>query len=224
LRRSCSRVSEHVHAAPEQDAEAATVNVEITAESLGQFISRVQPVLMNTCASCHVSGKGGNFKLYRSNEGGFVNRHATQCNLKAVLAQIKPDHWQASPFLTKSISIHGNTSAPPTKGRQSAAYKALEEWVKQTLEDNAQLQSAGPVANLPPDKPADAGPPDGKSKPGQTTAAVPSREPIDRKASDVTGSAFGVNQTPKAVSRAPSNAPRDPFDPALFNQANKPPR
>jgi hypothetical protein len=219
LRRSCSRITEHAPAAPlEQDTEAATTaNVEITAESLGQFISHVQPVLMNTCASCHVSGKGGNLKLLRSNEGGIINRRATQYNLKAVLAEIRPDHWQASPFLTKSISIHGNASAPPIKGRQSAAYKALEEWVKQTLEDNAQLQTAGPVANH--DRPADAAPPDGKS-----TGAVPSRGPADGKAAGATPSAFGVNQTAKGASRAPSTAPLDPFDPAIFNQANKPPR
>src|SRR5262249_57878402 len=110
LRRSCSRISEHGPAAPsEQETEAAsTTNVEITAESLGQFISHVQPVLMNTCASCHVSGRGGDFKLLRSNEAGIVNRRATQHNLNAVLNQIRPDHWQASPLLTKSLSIHGN--------------------------------------------------------------------------------------------------------------------
>ena len=217
LRRSCARISEHGPAAPlEQDAEAAaTTNVEITAESLGLFISHVQPVLMNTCASCHVSGKGGGLKLLRSNEGGIVNRRATQYNLKAVLAEIRPDHWQASPLLTKSISIHGNASTPPIKGRQSAAYKALEEWVRQTLEDNAQLQTSGPVANVVHDKPADAVGSDGKSKPFG---------PADGKASNAASSGFGVNQSAKGGSPAPSAAPLDPFDPSIFNQANKPPR
>jgi hypothetical protein len=223
LRRSCSRITEHAPAAPlGQDTETATANVEITAESLGLFISHVQPVLMNTCASCHVSGRGGSFRLLRSNEGGIVNRRATQYNLSAVLSEIRPDHWQASPFLTKSISIHGSASAPPIKGRQSAAYKALEEWVKQTLEDNAQLQTAGPVANR--DKPADAAAPDAKSKPSQSAGAVASPGSTDGKASEAPRSAFGINQTAKSASRAASTAPLDPFDPAIFNQANKPPR
>jgi hypothetical protein len=230
LRRSCARIAEHGPAAPsEQDAEAATTtNVEITAESLGQFINHVQPVLMNTCASCHVSGRGGNFKLLRSNEGGFINRRATQYNLTAVLAEIRPDHWQASPFLTKSISIHGNAGAPPIKGRQSAAYKALEEWVKQTLEDNVQLQTAGPTANLAHDKPAEAAAVDGKSRPSQVKGFVPPAvdthtKAADGKASNAT-SGFGINQTAKGVSPQPSAAPVDPFDPAIFNQANRPPR
>jgi hypothetical protein len=227
LRRSCARISEHGPPAPSEQEDAITTNVEITSESLGQFITHVQPVLMNTCASCHVSGRGGNFKLLRSNEGGIINRRATQHNLKAVLTEIRADHWQASPLLTKSISIHGNASAPPIKGRQSAAYKSLEEWVKQTLEDNAQLQTVGPVANV---KPADAAPQDGKSGPGQANGAVqspatgPHAAPADGKASDATSSDFGANSSAKGGSPAPSTTPIDPFDPAIFNQANKPPR
>jgi hypothetical protein len=230
LRRSCSRITEHGPAVPtDQDTEAAaTTNVEITAESLGQFIGHVQPVLMNTCASCHVSGKGGNFKLLRSNEGGIVNRRATQHNLSAVIGEIRPDRWQASPFLTKSISIHGNASAPPIKGRQSAAYKALEEWVKQTLEDNAQL-SESPIANLAHDatnKRAENVPADGKAGSGQTSGAGanPHAETADGKAATATPSGFGVSPTTKGAASAPSAAPIDPFDPAIFNQANKPPR
>jgi hypothetical protein len=233
LRRSCARVTEHGPAAPlDPDAEAAkTINVEVTAESLGQFITHVQPVLMNTCASCHVSGRGGNFKLLRSNEGGIVNRRATQYNLNAVLNQIRPDHWQASPLLTKSISIHGNASAPPIKGRQSAAYKALEEWVKQTLEDNAQLQTSGPVANEAHDKAgAAAAAAEAKSRTNQPNGAVQSPAADahggspDGKSTASSSSDFGMDQTAKGKSPAPSAAPVDPFDPATFNQANKPPR
>jgi hypothetical protein len=133
--------------------------------------------------------------------------------------------------LTKAISIHGNASAPPIKGRQSPAFKALEEWVKQTLEDNVQLQTAGPVVNLAhdaPDKRAEAVPPDGKLKPSQTGGSVQSPPgdahagPADR--SNTVSSGFGANQTAKGAASAPSTTPLDPFDPAIFNQANKPPR
>src|SRR5262249_16659336 len=63
---------------------ASVPAIEVNAEAMGQFISRVQPVLMNACASCHVSGHAGSFQLVRALEGGMVNRHATQVNLQAV--------------------------------------------------------------------------------------------------------------------------------------------
>jgi hypothetical protein len=38
---------------------------ELSTESLSLFVSRVQPILMNACASCHATGRGGSFKFAR---------------------------------------------------------------------------------------------------------------------------------------------------------------
>src|SRR5437763_620082 len=55
--------------------------VELSADALGMFTTRVQPILMNTCASCHASGKGGAFTLTRAYDGGAAARRATQQNV-----------------------------------------------------------------------------------------------------------------------------------------------
>ena len=40
--------------------------VNLTQDALCAFNTRVQPVLMNACANCHTTGKGGSFKLTRA--------------------------------------------------------------------------------------------------------------------------------------------------------------
>src|SRR5207248_5928269 len=37
--------------------------LELNTECMGLFARRVQPILMNTCAKCHASGRAGDFKL-----------------------------------------------------------------------------------------------------------------------------------------------------------------
>jgi hypothetical protein len=178
--------------------------VEITADSLGLFVTRVQPIVMNTCASCHVSGRGGNFKLLRGTEGGTLNRRATQQNVAAVLKYVNLDHWQASPFLTKSISVHGDATQPPIKSRQSPAFRALEDWVRDTVASNAQLQ----------DSPAPS--------PAASTAAEPASASSSRfwqRAPDSSSSNSKDDPSPSKPKTSSPTAPLDPFDPAPFNHA-----
>ena len=124
--------------------------VSLTEEALGQFATRVQPILMNTCAGCHANGKGGAFRLARTYDATLLDRKAVQYNVAAVLAQVKPDQPLTSPLLAKSISVHGDLNQSPLKNRQAAAYRTLEEWVRRTVSDNPQLASAqGPAGNSP---------------------------------------------------------------------------
>src|SRR5262249_24876583 len=102
--------------------------VDLTEEALGQFASRVQPILMNTCASCHAAGKGGAFRLTRAYDTTVLNRKTTEQNLAAVLTQIDFSQPQASRLLTKAVSDHARTGQAPLKGRQAAAYRPLEDW------------------------------------------------------------------------------------------------
>src|SRR5262249_46344614 len=66
----------------------AQPTAEVSAECLGQFTTRVQPILMNACASCHAGDRGGEFKLTRVNQPGAMQRRSSQKNLAAVMAQI----------------------------------------------------------------------------------------------------------------------------------------
>src|SRR6266478_3649037 len=114
--------------------------IDLTAGSVNQFITKVQPILMNTCAGCHGAAHTGPFQLQRVLDGGAVSRRTTQYKLAHVLAQISPDAISASPLLTRAVSIHGESPQPPIKNREAAAYRRLEDWVKQTLENNPQLR------------------------------------------------------------------------------------
>jgi hypothetical protein len=186
--------------------------VEVSADSLGQFISRVQPVLMNACASCHVAGRGGSFKLVRACEGTLVSRRASQQNLSAVLAQINREHWEASLFLIKAVSLHGEASQPPLKSRQAPAFRHLEDWVRATLADNPQLQEHAPT----------------------TVVAAPLRErtpvePLAPKIERPAGEGFGsvrpaglVTPAGGGPTTATATKPLDPFDPVLFNRGRRP--
>lgn len=123
---------------PEAELAPPQLSMDLTLEALGLFSTRVQPILMNKCASCHISGKGGSFKLVRAFDDGIQNRRSTQQNLAAVVNQIHIEHWQSSPLLTKAVSIHGDQGQAPLKGRGEVAYRLLEEWVQLA------------VANAPP--------------------------------------------------------------------------
>ncbi len=88
--------------------------VDLSAECLALFNTRIQPLLMNACAGCHASGRGGEFKLVHCVDAT-VNRRATQINLAAVLAQIKFEQPESSPLLYKSFSKHGLTAQAPCR-------------------------------------------------------------------------------------------------------------
>src|SRR5262249_395096 len=107
VQRTSATVSASPDARPARESEgtpAPPPAIEVSAELMGQFITRVQPVLMNVCASCHMADQGGTFKLVRAIDDGMVNRRATQQNLNAVLAHIAREHWETSPVLVKAVS------------------------------------------------------------------------------------------------------------------------
>jgi hypothetical protein len=201
--------------------------VEYNAESLGLFVTRVQPILMNTCATCHATGRGGAFKLIRTPEGALTNRRATQQNLAAVLAQVNRDKPQQSLLLSRAVSVHGDAEAAPLKGRQTPAYHILEDWVQLAL-----------VNTMPHEPTAATGPatePHGfadmlqpKTTPAAASATNPPAAPVTPSAPTpaapvVTATPAPLPQ-PAAAPPAPATAPgpEDPFDPAIFNRQMHP--
>src|SRR5262249_7569216 len=124
---------------PKEEAEATLNSSQVDADSLSLFVTRVQPTLMNACAGCHATGRGGSFKIARRYEHGLVSRKTTYQNLASVLAQLNQDHYQQSPFLIKAVTVHGEMAQPALKGRDVPAYKTLEEWAKMTVENKQPL-------------------------------------------------------------------------------------
>jgi hypothetical protein len=197
-------------------SEIASLDVLVDAETMSQFVKRVQPILMNTCASCHMSGRAGTFQLQRAFEDGMVNRRATQHNLNAVLGQMNRAKWAESPLLLKAISVHGPASQPPLKGRQAPAFRALEDWVRKAVANNPQLQEpSSPTSVL-----STTADPKTAGDPGAAKMGKPAREPF--AAPPPAASAPASPATPPAASAIVPRGPVDPFDPAVFNQQTKP--
>jgi hypothetical protein len=132
------KTTAHSVAAGEKSTPAPFPKMDISSGSMALFATRVQPILMNTCVSCHSGGKGGHFQLVRSSSGG--QRVATQRNLAAVLEQIDVHRPNVSPLLIRSVSAHGLGKMPPLKSH-SPAFDNLEAWVMQLLADNPQLKT-----------------------------------------------------------------------------------
>jgi hypothetical protein len=119
--------------------EGAVPAVDLSAESLALFSTRVQPILMNACASCHAAGRGGKFKLTRCYDGT-LNRRALHQNLAAVLAYVDLDEPAVSPLLYKAVSAHGGGTKAPPVTRQSVPFRALETWVGMVISNNPHLR------------------------------------------------------------------------------------
>jgi hypothetical protein len=191
--------------------------IDVNPESLGLFVAKVQPILMNACAKCHTGESAGKFHLVRSETPD--NPKAMHANLSAVSAMIDRQQPAASLLLVKSVTVHGEMGGPPLKDRQTAAYKHLENWVKLATE-NSQM-TATPPAPLAPAVMADAQPlPPNRSNTFASdadvkTAAAPAK-PSDPPL-------IPPNPPPPALPKAlPPPVLSDPFDPAIFNQANGP--
>jgi hypothetical protein len=200
-------------APPVRPTEKALPRVEVTAESLGLFASKVQPILMNACASCHTGGRGGNFQLTRVHGSPSSSLRSQEQNLSATLAQVDVRQPELSKLLLKALSIHGpGMTQAPLKGRQAPAYRTLEKWVTQTLAANPQLRQTLPAATAT----AAAGLPPAPMPPGNSGEFG-----ADYKAPKQPAPKEPTPPPPPAAPKAESN---DPVDPDGFNRTFHPAR
>lgn len=208
--------------------DPGTSPVQLTTDTLSFYNHRIQPILMNACASCHAADRGGHFRLTRSYGTGMGNRKALQSNIAAVVALISPTSPLSSPLLVKSISIHGGQTQPALKGRQSEPYKQLEDWVRLVAEEYAVTRPAEPgllpagfasetkkgtVRPLAPDlqqadvKTADQRPGESKFAEAKQNSVIPAAAPI-----------APAPESPGKSEPTPTPKPVDPYDPEPFNQ------
>jgi hypothetical protein len=198
--------------------------IEVTTESLGLFATRVQPILMNTCARCHATGRGGHFHLTQVYEDNISNRQTLERNLAAVLAEVNVNQPEASRLLIKAVSDHAHTGQAPLRDRQAAPYRMLENWVKLTVANNPHLRDRVPsVTNTPATntavwtpEPRTKGHEDSEWGAEARTPAAPPPAPVARGEKEKTGS----NPPSPASNSAATTV--DPYDPELFNRKMHP--
>jgi hypothetical protein len=220
-RRLLRHLQQTTHAGPQarttpEEDKVSVPALDVCSDTTNVFCTRVQPILMNACANCHATGRGGAFKLVRCYEDGGPNHRVTQQNLVAVLGQVNLERPQGSPLLSKAVSAHAALDKAPLQGRQSKAFHTLEEWVQAAVDKNPQLRDqlrpAAPAAEVR--TPAEAaGPPQPPPPPAPA---------IEERPAGPAGQALPVVR-PQPQAPQPA-VPKDPFDPLPFNRQMHPNR
>lgn len=113
----------------------------VSAETLGglpreaalDFVARVQPLLVNRCATagCHGSGSGNSFELVRTKIGKAPPKPHSEKNLAAVLDYIDLEQPHNSPLLMK---LRGESKAPGVRqshgGMSREQMLTLRNWIE----------------------------------------------------------------------------------------------
>ncbi len=193
----------------------APLPFEVSTEALGVFCQKVQPLLMNSCASCHATGKGGSFKLVRVYGGSSSNKRVLQNNLAAVLSQVSPQQIGASPILVKSVSVHGDLTQAPLHNRGTPAFKMLEDWIRATIystpNEFGQTTLAGGFGS---GTMIQAVVPPGLINPSNIRTTGFAVSPLPKPENPVSGE---TKTGPATVLPKDPKDPKDPYDPAGFN-------
>jgi hypothetical protein len=132
--------------------------VDVTAETMIAFTTKVQPILMNTCASCHATDAVGKFRLQRVFDNG--RNAASQRNLAAVLEYVDLERPTISPLLVKAITPHGKETKAPLKDRSTVPFQSLQHWIADLIRVNPQLKEyralthPTPLKKQPEEKPS----------------------------------------------------------------------
>jgi hypothetical protein len=163
---------------PAPEVRAAREMPPLSTAARAAFATKVEPILMNACAGCHTTNRGGSFQLAHSYDSTSLNRVSLQQNLAAVLAQVNLQQPQESKLLIKAITAHDpQARLAPLNSKQMAAYHTLADWVQTTVASNPHLRGEH-APELP--KPA----PTASAKPtptgfGTERPAPPQTGPVD---------------------------------------------
>jgi hypothetical protein len=194
---------------------AATPSVDVSFETQIGFITKVQPILMNKCATCHASGVGGKFHLERVSDRG--QKVSTQRNLAAVLTYIDLERPAISPLIVKAMTAHGSAPTAAIRDRSAIPLQTMQQWIEQTVAQNPQLidyrthKKRTPAKSNP--EPKSVFPVQGPAAPTRADEVV--SQPAPRVEID--------EQNPPRV--RPAEEPRPPtpltpvdeFDPVIYN-------
>lgn len=215
---------------PERQPERQPA-LDVSADTLAGFATKVQPILMNACAACHTRGRGGSFQLDVVTETGA--RAITQRNLAATMPYLKLDQPNASPLLAKSVSAHGEAALAPIRDRRAVPFQVLHAWIEQVAINNPHL--VGQVVAVAP-RVFNAELPAAPAAPMMKSGPITSPNPpvISRPVTRVEVGAAVAPNGPRPVQTEPVAAtsatpsqpaaaarnPGDTYDPAEFNNKN----
>lgn len=177
-----------------------------------QFTRRIQPLLVKTCATtgCHTREADNGFQLYHVIPGKNSNRHASEQNLAAVLAQIDLKNPAGSRLLNMSRGKHGRRGRLVFSGqRREEQLAELEQWVLEVARDQSQRSKTARIDG----KGNVSGRQSAATDPHSTAGRSSERDPFAGKAVPVT-TLHGERRERTMF----DSSGKDPFDPAGFNR------
>jgi hypothetical protein len=210
--------------------DEATVNralADVSNESIHDFTVRVQPLLMNYCATagCHGPKPKSEFHLERIYLNELNDSRLVRRNLHAVLKQVDAKNPSTSKLLTVPLTPHGGGKNALFHAHNAEHYRMLAMWVGKiaaaaktaapapttaaTTASTDPLLQRLPIAPPGGPAPAPASPP-------------PAIAPSAAGAPSATGDT-AAPQTPPASAASTAAPPAatpaaDPFDPEIFNR------
>eukprot|EP00913_Durusdinium_trenchii_P013335 g12516.t1 len=105
----------------------------LSRDAARDFVGKVQPILMNSCATsgCHGPQSKNGFRLSRVRISNSGRRGLSERNLATTMRFIDPRRPDASPLLTKPTGNHGRRGQPVFRGRAGARqHELLRQWVR----------------------------------------------------------------------------------------------
>lgn len=220
------------------DEELDRAVKSVGAESLHEFTVRVQPLLMNYCATagCHGPRPASTFQLERVYLNERTDQRTVRTNLNAVLKVVDRQFPAKSPLLNVPLTAHGNGKKPIFNARNAEHYRTLAGWtarVAATRTGTPQPNSADIVGvpntlqqRLP------IAPPSGTATPVATPPDLRTAVPLDpanqvpaAPGASAPNAAVPSNpaaptafQPPASGTTSPQPAGVDPFDADVFNR------
>jgi hypothetical protein len=192
--------------------------------SVEKFSVVIQPMLINRCGAngCHGPAAKSDFHLLRPATGQMMSKRFTQRNLFTVLQFMDKDHPEESRLVTIPQERHGGMQAPIFDKRTQHQRDDLVAWAKMLAPKPPQVvlpTTIGPAETLLTQQGGPHGKAGSKTPPniapmnvGEKTDGSEPRPPRAPSVKDL---------EPGSGSRKPG-APRDPFDPEIFNQKHLP--
>jgi len=96
------------------------------------FTRRIQPLLSNTCSSCHQADSGRKFVIQALNKGS--NSTLAEQNLAAIIEQLDSSNVAESPLLVYATKAHGGMKTAPFHGRLARQYYTkLHQWSAEAI-------------------------------------------------------------------------------------------
>lgn len=185
------------------------------------FTRRIQPMLLNSCATagCHGVEGVGVFALDLAPLRGYGDARSTERNLAATLAALDPAAPDSSPLLRAAVGPHAGVT--PLRGaRRDEMLARLAAWVESVTSAQAETAPSEVADHAADDAAVAVAPTTPHEDPLAATSGDAAVPPEEEGAADMLFEGGRVRRG-VALRRV---APRDEFDPEVFNTRHRRPQ